>query len=281
MKENNQRSSTNAVFAALIAVSCFFIAAGTAPLAKAAKHLVYYALFPSIESAAFFTEHAGATFDNLKAIVSYRQENISLKKQNIELLDKLRSLQGIFEENARLRALLSLPSTPEAKAVFARVVLRESSQWYQWMIINKGRADAITEELAVIAITPDGFPFVVGRVAEVFDYSSKVALITNSKSVVPLQFAGTNVDCLGEGDGTRYVKLTYIPQEAKISVGDEVLTSPLSSVFKNITPFGRVKEVLPGETIGYQTALAELYLDENKTYEVAVIVPVAKEKESD
>ncbi|MCL2388785.1 MAG: rod shape-determining protein MreC [Elusimicrobia bacterium] len=281
MKEHNPTNRrANIVFAIFIIVSGFFIAADTTPSVRFVKRFIYYALFPSIESASFFMNYTGTAFENLRSIVRYRQENISLKNQNILLLNKLHNLQGIREENLRLGALLSLSVAPDTKAVFARVVLREPSQWYQWMVINKGSRHGITRGLAVVGVTPQGQTFAVGRIAETFAYSSRVALITNSRSVIPSYIEGSGFDCLAEGQGGRLIRLTFISQEAPISVGDEILTSPLSAVFRPSTPVGRIRQIFEDFVPGYKYAIADLHMHLNQVYEVAVIVPIAETEDN-
>ena len=86
--------------------------------------------------------------------------------------------ETLREYNQRLRDLLSLPTDPGFRPVVARVVRRDLSVFWQRVLIRKGRDAGILPGAGVIF--HDG---VVGRVREVYAYTSSVELVSRSTAV--------------------------------------------------------------------------------------------------
>jgi rod shape-determining protein MreC len=150
------------------------------------------------------------------------------------------------------------------------------SEWYQWFIIDKGKSDGLYEELPIEVVNKDGELYAVGRIYEVYAHSSKVALITNPLSGVPVEIKGKNINCFAEGMNSGLLKITYIPFDADVAVGDEIIASNLSSVFAPGTLIGVIKDVSKEPSVDFKTANAEPYfLDE--TLNTIVVLMLEKE----
>jgi rod shape-determining protein MreC len=99
---------------------------------------------------------------------------------------------GAAEENAslrheiaRLESLLRLPSFSDYRSEPARVVRRDTSGWWQQLVIRKGRNHGIVVGAPVIFIGG-----VVGRVREVNAYTSIVDLISSPHMRLAAAFEG-------------------------------------------------------------------------------------------
>jgi len=149
--------------------------------------------------------------------------------------------------------------------------LREPGSWFQWLAINRGKKDGIIIDSPVIVWTDDG-PAVLGRVAELFDSSAKVVLISSVLSALPAMSAASQDDGLLEGQNGGVMKLSYLSSNGKIAVGDTIVTSPLSAIFPAGISAGRVLKITPSSDAHFQTAYVQPNVNFNALREVMVLV---------
>jgi rod shape-determining protein MreC len=276
--QNEKRSKyTSVVFIIIILISLFCLFARQTASVRVVKNFIYYILYPTIETAHLTFTATGDIAQNFKEIVSIHQDNLNYKRINHELADKLYNYNEMKSRYDNLINLLQIPKIKNIKTVFARVASRQSSEWYQWLILDKGLADGLSNELPVEMYKSDGQFYAVGRIVETYDHSAKVALTTNLLAVTPAQIKGKNISCLAEGTNSRYLKITYIPFDADVIVGDEVIVSHLSSVFDESTALGVIKSISKGASVDYKTAQAEVFFDFDSPLDTVIILVPQKE----
>lgn len=117
-----------------------------------------------------------------------------LARINAALEIQLHSMDDIRRENTRLREQLRYPNYSEYLSVVARVVSRDTSSWWQKIIIRKGRNDGIRPGCPVIFGDK-----VVGRVSSVHLTISEVDLVTSP-----------GFRCTGFLDGDERRRIVYI-----------------------------------------------------------------------
>ncbi|MCL2484931.1 MAG: rod shape-determining protein MreC [Endomicrobia bacterium] len=273
MSDNRKSKLSDIVFIILLALSFALIIARSTPFVSLVKNFVFYVSYPNVSAANQIFQYAGSFAENIKSIVYISQENLSYKQKNQELTDKLRNYDAVIEQYDNLAKLLNVPKIKDTQSVFARISTREPNEWYQWFIINKGEADSLSKELPVVMLRNNGELCAVGRIIETRQGSAKVGLITNSLSAVPVEIKGKKINCLAEGLNSNMLKITYIPLNANIEAGDEVIVSPFSSVFNAGMPIGVIKSVLKDRSLDFKTAIAEVYFDSVSLYEAIVLVP--------
>lgn len=237
------------------------------------KVLIYYAIYPNVSAANTLLLQTGQFADNVKSIVQVHQENLKYKRENLLLSDKIRFYEAIKEEYGRLANFFSVPKIPFMRTIVAPISVREPSEWYQWLIIAKGKNDGAADDLPVSVLGRNGQLSAAGRIVETYDNSAKVMLITNILSAVPAKIKNKNINCLAEGANTRMLKITYIPFNADIAAGDEVIVSGLSSVFMEDTPIAVIKSVSKDSAVDFKSALAEVYFESDILREVVVSIP--------
>lgn len=164
------------------------------------------------------------------------------------------------EELARLRELFDLDKQyDEYEKVGARVIAKESGNWFQLFTIDKGSNDGIKRDMNVIS--GGGL---VGIVTEVGPNWSTVRSIIDDNSNVSAMVSTTSDGCIVAGDlrlidegSLNIVKL--VDADNKVHVGDKIVTSYISEKF------------LPGILIGY---ISELNNDANNLTKSGYITPV-------
>jgi rod shape-determining protein MreC len=270
---NRKSRRTNLIFVVLLLAAMSLVFLQPSAFVRIVKSFVYYMISPSVTAANMVISQTGDIADNVKSIVYVHQENLKYKQENQQLIDKLRHYDAMSIQYNKLIDLIRVPAIQFTKTVFASLLVREPNEWYQWVIIAKGKNDGLYDDLPLEVLTKDGQLCAVGRIVETYDNSAKAALITNVLSVVPVKIKNKNINCLAEGTNTKSLKITYIPFNADVREGDEVVVSGLSSVFSEETPIGVIRKVSKEPTVDFKTATAEIYFEANISQEVIVLVP--------
>jgi len=126
----------------------------------------------------------------------------------------------------------------------------------------------------MVVVTERGL---VGIISTVSPHSSQVLLITDPRLAVSALIQRTRdpgtvgiVESFSEDPA--YLKISYLPPEAKIQPGDVVITSGLGGVFPKGLVIGTIKEVLPDPSGMILSALIEPRVNFNRLEEVLIIV---------
>jgi rod shape-determining protein MreC len=235
------------------------------------KHFLFYVLSPAPATASRVIMSSKNTASSIKEIVRVHQENIALRRtlQDYEKLDN--EYHSALEENTRLRSLVSFPSPPGTKPVVARVIGREPESWFQSIIIDRGSDAGIVDDAPVL-VWSGAKPAALGRVSDVHNDSCEVVLLTNPLFSTPAQIKTSSQDGLLEGQNSPYVKLNYLLIEGKASIGDEVVTSPLSSVFPQGIAIGTIRDIMPLANEPFKSAIIEPAANINSLREVVVLI---------
>ena len=267
---------SNLIFILLILVNVFFLTSHLNSHVKILKNFLYYVFNPAPASAEKVVESGGQILTNLREIVSVREENAALKRE-IEKYNYLeKDYATILEENERLKKISGLSFPLKKKAVISRVVAREPSSWFEWIIIDKGAEDGLFADAPVLAWV-DQRLVVLGRVWEVYSDSAKVILVTNTLCSVPVEVRDLKEDGLIEGQNNGVLKLNYLLPESTVKTGDEIVTSPVSRVFPPGITVGYVKDIFaPTKTSTMKAATVKPAFHSSSLKLVAILLPSGK-----
>jgi rod shape-determining protein MreC len=105
-------------------------------------------------------------------------------------------------------------------------------------VLNIGKRDGVKNGQAVI--TGDGL---VGRVAVVGNRSTRVLLITDLNSRIPVLVESTRTRAILAGNNADQPKLIHLPPNARVPQGDRIVTSGHAGVFPPGIPIGVVASV--------------------------------------
>lgn len=178
-------------------------------------------------------------------IQSYRNllaENAKLRAENANLIRWQNAALAMANENKELRGLLHYKAEPSLAYISARVIADTGGAFVRSLVVTAGRLDGVHEGMA--AMTGEGL---VGRVAEVGEWSSRVLLITDMNSRIPVMLSGTGDHAILAGDNTPQPKLLYLPQDADVKPGTRVMTSGHGGIFPPNLPVGVVASTEHGE----------------------------------
>lgn len=210
----------------------------------------------------------------------------SLLAENEELRKKLNDLSYdnkiLARENSELesyRELYKLDKVyPDYPKVAARVISRDGNNWFHVFTIDKGKKDGIKVDMNVIA--GNGL---VGIVSEVGESYAKVRAIIDDKSNVSAMFQKTGETCIVKGNMESiyngYIDIEMISNSAKISQGDEVVTSHVSDKFLQGLSVGYVKDVVSDKSAQTKTAHLIPAVDFDQLENVLVITQLKDNSE--
>ncbi len=182
--------------------------------------------------------------DELKTLKDVLAENERLQSQVDALTIENNSLQQDKYELNNLRQLYKLDKEyEEFEKVGARVVAKESGNWFHTFVIDKGSNDGIMVDMNVMAGSG-----LVGRVTEVGSDWSKVISIIDDNSNVSATVLSTADSCMVQGNLETMNRgvITFsklINGENAVKEGDKVVTSHISTKY------------LPGILIGYISSI--------------------------
>lgn len=183
-------------------------------------------------------------------------EMVSVWEENRLLRARLQALQAhevthqeLAQENERLRRLLKFKSQARWTVVPAEVIGRDLGPWSRSLLINKGEKEGIRLGMAVITAVG-----LVGRISEVGNVSSRVALLTDPHFRVTGVLLEKRVSGLVMGGGSGDCVMTYLPLDLELKAGEPVLTSGGQSFAPSGIPVGVVEKFWRDSSEMYQTA---------------------------
>jgi len=180
-------------------------------------------------------------WQNYVALLGVKEENERLRRRILELEKQAVRLAEVEQTDRRLEELLHFRSTLEGDLQAARIIGRDPLPWFSTVIINKGEADGVRKNMAVLS--PYG---VVGQTIATSPHAARVLLITDHNSGVDAVVQRTRARGIIEGalDGRCVMK--YLKRGEDVEVDDRVVTSGLDGIFPKGILVGVVAHVTRG-----------------------------------
>ena len=239
---------------ALMAVT-FFTDYSASPLNK----LVGYVVVPFQNGVSRIGTWISVRMDELGELRVVLEENQELKKQIDELTVQNTQLQQDKYELNNLRELYKLDEQYSGyDKVGARIIARDSGNWFHAFTIDKGTNDGLAIDMNVIA--GGGL---VGRIVDIGPNWAKVNAVINDDSNVSGMVLASS-DILMVTGSLRLMEEgvigfgQLIDSRQKVEVGDKVVTSNISDKY------------LPNILIGY---ISEINQDSNNITKSGKITP--------
>lgn len=186
-------------------------------------------------------ETASRFMQNIHELVAIRQENARLREENRELTLVRLDTEQLRKENAYLADLLNYVPPPPAVSISSRVIADTGNSFAQSLIAFVGSKQKVGK--GNVVLTGDGL---VGRIASVGINAARILLITDINSRVPVKIEPLDTPAILSGDNTEYPQLISLPGNAKISVGDRVVTSGMAGVYPAGLPVGVIVSIDDG-----------------------------------
>ena len=164
-------------------------------------------------------------------------------KKNQEELNKLKSNyvsnEIIQYENNELKELIN-DYVSSSNKILAKIIVDHNSPFLKSIIINKGSKDSIK-----IGTNIYDQSYLVGKVIEVNYKTSRVLLLSDLNSNVPVTIAPQNIQAIITGTGNNYGQIKYIKDGFSEQFTDQsiIYTSGTGAIFKSGIPIGKVGNI--------------------------------------
>lgn len=198
--------------------------------------------------------------DELREMRVLLKENDRLREENAALTAENIHLQQYKYELKELQELLDLSAAYEDyETTAARIIAKDTGNWYASFIINKGSDAGLQVDMNVIA---DGG--LVGRISRVgANWARVTAIIDDTSNVSSMVLSTYDNLIVAGGTELMYENKLYFSQlldrEGMVMVGDKIVTSNISEKY------------LPGILIGH---ISEINMDSNNLSKSGYITPV-------
>lgn len=211
---------------ALVLIALFLFWRIDSPRAEAMRIAIIDRVVPGFEWAL-------APVTQVSQMIGGFQSYARIYQQNQELRRELQAMQAwkeaavqLEQENSKLMALNNVRIDPALTSVTGMVMVDSGSAFRQSVLLNVGADDGIVEGWA----TMDGLGL-VGRISGVGKRTSRVVLLTDPSSRIPVAVQPSGERALLTGDNTPLPILDFIETPDNVRPGDRVVTSGDGGVF--------------------------------------------------
>lgn len=188
-------------------------------------------------------------------------------RNRIQELERINNAQTEIESNYKnFEELSEIKNQYNYDILPARIVLKDNSLWSKTIVINKGKKDGIVLNMAVVSGAG-----LVGKIIQTGYAYSRVLLVIDKTFKVGAKLKETRCIGLVEGNGVNELILNFLPKNAKVEMGNEIITSGLGGIFPPGYLIGTAKEQFFQEHEFYQYSTIQPSVDFNKLELVAVV----------
>tara|TARA_A100001011_G_C14176469_1_gene784822 strand:+ start:70 stop:927 length:858 start_codon:yes stop_codon:yes gene_type:complete len=210
---------------------------------------------------------SGSTKDFFVKQVFVYKENERLKSELEEL--KKNNLNSLYlkTENDSLQNVLQLKKDSPYTLVNAKVILDKGSPYLNSVIINKGSNSGIKLGMPVL-----NQGFLAGRIVEVNFTSSRILLLNDLNSRIPVVVSPNGFQAILSGVGKKEPSLQYLPENFELSDKENLIFTS-----------GKDGVLFPGIAVGQviieeNEVSAKLFSDPDQIFFVSVALDQAKDE---
>ena len=200
----------------------------------------------------------GKIFETTNSIYSY----LNLKNEN----------ESLSKENTLLKKLIYNSKSVNNKLkyeVFSSKVIKNSYSYNNnYLTINKGKVDSISEDMAVIS--KKGVVGVTDRVSKNY---SRVISVLNTKLNLNAKLKKSNHFGVLNWNGMSYskIQLKDLPKQTKVNIGDTIITGGNSFIFPEGVLIGKVSSFKLDDTQNYIEVEVSLFNDMTNIKNIYII----------
>lgn len=180
-------------------------------------------------------QQAAGFVRNITGLASLQAENAHLQQENARLREWYQAALLLEAENKSLKQLLNVKIEPQNTYVTSRIIADSGNTYVKSLLADAGRKDGVKKGQAVIS--GDGL---VGRVVEDGDKASRILLITDINSRVPILVENSSQHAIMAGTNEDMPILQHVQQGSDIQDGARIVTSGHGGIFPQGLPVGRV-----------------------------------------
>ena len=233
-KENKQKFSLVALIflTFLILISEKFSLKPVEYLKISLKEVAYRSTFIVSVPENFIKESYIATKNHFSV---YEENKVLKEKLDFELSKNYNS-EYIIEENKRLKSTIEEFENTSSE-IIGKVLVDKKSPFLRSVIVNRGSKDGIELGMAVMDKS-----YLIGKVVDVTFTTSRVLLLSDLNSKVPVDIMPNNIQSILSGTGEHHGVIQYTRQQSLIENEAIAFTSGAGGLFKSGIPIGKIQK---------------------------------------
>jgi rod shape-determining protein MreC len=199
----------------------------------------------------FVAREARGASSNLEYLGNLREENIALKLELARLKSIEQQVSILENENKSLKSALQFANEVDYDVVSARLISLSTGGYSGSTIVQAGSNQGVSKDQIVTSKN-----VMVGRVIEVSQNYSKVMLVTDFGSKIPVISSHSRRQSIVAGTGDGVARALYLPEYSGVQVGETMITSGDGKHYPAGLIVGKVSRIKNGEV--YMTPLVDL-----------------------
>ena len=177
-------------------------------------------------------------YKTVKTHFTFYDDYQNLKNELYILKAQQSEIEFLKMQNKELKIVISDVLHTNIKNVIAKVILDKQSPFLKSIILNKGTNSNLKRGMAVLHKKN-----MIGRIVEVNYLSSRVLLINDLNSKIPVKIQPSGENAIMSGEGNNLASLDFLPKLSTIEEENIVFTSGSDGVFDEGIPIGKITEI--------------------------------------
>ena len=196
------------------------------------NEVVYRTSFVASIPEKYITYSYRAIEEHIKLYKDYNFQKKELEKLKSEKYE----VKFLEAENKRLKKVLN-DINYSSELVIAKVIIDKQSPFLRSIIINKGSKNNIKKGMSVLSDS-----YLIGKVVEVNYMTSRVLLLSDLNSRIPVTIEPGSVQSILHGDGKNSGNIQYTKDNLPIADGSIIYTSGTGGLLKSGIPIGKIEQ---------------------------------------
>ena len=177
-------------------------------------------------------------YKTVKTHFTFYDDYQNLKNELYILKAQQSEIEFLKMQNKELKIVISDVLHTNIKNVIAKVILDKQSPFLKSIVLNKGTKSNLKKGMAVLHKNN-----MIGRTVEVNYLSSRVLLINDLNSKIPVKIQPSGENAIMSGEGNNLASLDFLPKLSTIEEENIVFTSGSDGVFDDGIPIGKITEI--------------------------------------
>lgn len=211
------------------------------------KRPFFYTQLTNISSMLAYPFLASGTYCATKFNNLFQDKDLNIKTKLEELK---KENENLLAQNIKLSASLEFAKSSEPlrqfqerynlnNTILAKIAIKNINEGENYILINQGSREGVQKDMVAIYNNQ-----IVGRVADVFPYHSKITLITDEKSNVASYTSSSKANGIVQGKNKiDNCKLAYVSHLFKIEPEELVISSGQGLIFPEGFCLGKIKTI--------------------------------------
>ncbi len=245
------------VFFLLFSFILIFVAKPEKTLLTKTNSIVLEIISPLIKIISYPIYSVLSFSNNVKNFNHINKINENLKKEISNLKEQLNKYKTTELENSKLKEIVNFKSNFNYSFITTKVIGYSGSSISHIFILDAGNKDNIKKYSSVLV---DGY--LVGQIISTSNNYSKLLLITDASSKIPVFIERTGTRAFLQGNNTDNPQVVYFENKEPVQIGDVVISSGMG---KGI-PYGLRIGVISNITDNNEFIMKPFIHNSNITY---------------